>query len=385
VKLMANRILLVDDDENILQGYTRVLRKAFDFQTAQGGHDALELLARSDPFSVIVADMRMPGMDGVELLAKVKEAYPDIIRVMLTGNADQGTAIDAVNKGAIFRFLSKPCDSEVLAATLHDALRQHQLLIAEKELLEQTLKGAIGMVVELLGLMDPVSFGRARNLADLAEKVAVQMKMDDAWVLGVSSVLSQIGILTLPAPLVSKLRSGSFLSGSERDIAQRVPEIGSNLIRHIPRLEKVAMAILYMNKNFNGSGFPLDALHGTEIPLAARVLRVANDYLNLSAAGKDSNQAISEMEQRKAWYDHEVVEALAQVLDLSQQSEAQGTILQLSLRELAAGQLLLEGVTTVDGLLIIPEGTLLGATHLEKLHNFSRLGGIREPIAVLIY
>jgi len=105
---MPNKVLLVDDETNVLQAYTRVLRRRFDLEVAQGGAEALESLARSGPFAVIVSDMRMPGMDGVELLAQVRERFPDTTRIMLTGNADQATAMAAVNLGAIFRFLTKP-------------------------------------------------------------------------------------------------------------------------------------------------------------------------------------------------------------------------------------------------------------------------------------
>lgn len=107
---MSKKVLLVDDEENVLLAYTRVLRRRFQLQVALGGADALLVLQRDGPFAVIVSDMRMPGMDGVELLSQVKQLAPDSTRIMLTGNADQATAMDAVNHGAIFRFLTKPCD-----------------------------------------------------------------------------------------------------------------------------------------------------------------------------------------------------------------------------------------------------------------------------------
>lgn len=195
---MAQKILFVDDEENVLSAYTRVLRKRFLIETALGGAEALERLGTSGPFAVIVSDMRMPEMDGVQLLAKVREISPDTIRIMLTGNADQQTATDAVNKGAIFRFLTKPCEAETLGSVLQAALRQYRLVTAEKELVEQTLRGAIAMLVELLSLLDPESFGRSQRLAELSERVGLAMGLDEPWYLGVASVLCQIGVLTVP-------------------------------------------------------------------------------------------------------------------------------------------------------------------------------------------
>ncbi|MDR3673158.1 MAG: response regulator [Holophaga sp.] len=382
-KAMAKRVLLVDDESNVLQAYTRVLRRRFAMDVALGGAEALALM-EAGPYAVIVSDQRMPGMDGVELLSRVKERFPDTTRVMLTGNADQTTAMEAVNRGAIFRFLNKPCDSELLATTLEAGIRQYELVTAEKQLLEQTLKGSLQMLVELLSILDPISFGRAQTMAALAEGVARDLAMPEPWVLGIASILSQIGILTVPDGLVTKIHTGGFLNSSEREIANRVPEIGSNLLRHIPRLEQVAEAILYMNKNFNGTGYPVDALKGEEIPLAGRILRVTTDYLNLVGTKRESRLAVIEMENRTAWYDLAVVRSLLRVLKSMEPKEAETEIRELTLKDLRLGHLLGCDIQTAAGLLLVPSGTHLGLTHLEKLRNFARLGDIREPITVVI-
>src|SRR5262245_27435755 len=102
---MNEKILCVDDEPNILEGYQRSLRKDFQIEIATGGTEGLEAMTRNGPYAVIVSDMRMPGMDGVQFLSRVKDISPDTVRVMLTGNADQQTAIEAVNEGSIFRFL----------------------------------------------------------------------------------------------------------------------------------------------------------------------------------------------------------------------------------------------------------------------------------------
>jgi response regulator RpfG family c-di-GMP phosphodiesterase len=380
---MPHKVLLVDDEENVLQGYQRVLRRRFAMDVALGGREALELLDLRGPYAVIVSDMRMPGMDGAELLGRVKETAPDTIRIMLTGNSDQTTAVEAVNRGAIFRFLSKPCDSEDLASALDAGIRQFELVTAEKQLLERTLKGSLAMLVELLSILDPASFGRAQALASLAEEVAREMAMPSPWVLGIAAILSQIGILTMPDTVVAKMHAGGYMNSSEREIANRVPEIGANLIRHIPRLEEVADAVFYMNKNYNGTGFPPDGRKGEEIPLAGRILRVARDYLALAAVKDSPRSAVAEMENRTAWYDLEVLRALGRALRAREAPEAPPQVRAVELRDLQPGQVLAEEILTETGLLVVPRGTRLGLTHLEKLRNFARLAGIREPIAVL--
>ena len=110
---MKPRILLVDDDPLLLAGLKRQLRRHFRIETAPGGAEALALVQGEEPFMVVVSDYRMPGMNGNQFLAQVREISPDTIRIMLTGFADVGAAVDAINEGQIFRFLNKPCPSEV--------------------------------------------------------------------------------------------------------------------------------------------------------------------------------------------------------------------------------------------------------------------------------
>jgi diguanylate cyclase (GGDEF)-like protein len=121
---VSERILLVDDEPFILSGYKRGLGKQFHLDTATSGTEALEMFDQHDesPYAVVVSDMRMPHMDGVELLNRLAEKYPDTIRIMLTGNSDQQTAMDAVNQGHVYKFLTKPCSAADLKITLKEAL-----------------------------------------------------------------------------------------------------------------------------------------------------------------------------------------------------------------------------------------------------------------------
>lgn len=379
---MKPKVLLVDDEENVLQAYSRVLRGKFALDTSLGGEAALECMADRGPYAVVVSDMRMPGMDGVTFLAWAMAQHPDTVRIMLTGNSDQGTAMEAVNKGAIFRFLTKPCDSELLVQTLDLAIRQHQLITAEKTLLEDTLKGAIKMLVELLSCLDPISFGRAQAMATQAEAIAREMGMKNPWVLGVASILSQIGILTVPENVASKIQIGTFLNSNERELSNRIPEIGADLIKNIPRLEEVAEAVLYMNKNVNGTGYPANDRKGDEIPLGGRILRVVWDYERLLPKFGNSIATVRDMEIRTTWYDPMVIRAFVRCLERQGAEAPPPVTQQVGLHELHIGHVLLTGIETVDGLLVIPNGTTIGLAHLQKLRNFARLSGIREPIVV---
>jgi response regulator RpfG family c-di-GMP phosphodiesterase len=380
---MDHKILFVDDDPNILSAYTRNLRKRYRMTTAGGGEEALQLVQTEGPFSVVVSDMRMPGMDGIELLTHVRHFHPDSVRIMLTGNADMGTAIDAVNQGNIFRFLTKPCEVEDLASVLDAGIKQYELVTSERELLEKTLKGSVDLLVELLSTLDPISFGRAQVLGERARRIAAAMRMEHPWAVSLAAVLSQIGALTVPSAVLAKARAGALLNQTEREVLSRVPEIGSNLLRHIPRLQDVAEIILYMNKNYNGSGYPPTQVSGDQIPLGARILRVASDFQDLLPKKRSRDEVVADMKNRMAWYDPVVVEILEQVM-LEEHTEGDSDEpRRLPVASLRVGHMLSKGIFTVDGLLVVPEGTVLRASHMEKMRNFQRISGLKEPIWVV--
>jgi signal transduction histidine kinase len=136
------KILFVDDDRAILDSLRRALGRCYDMATALGPEEGLHLLRTSGPFAVIVSDLRMPGLDGVEFLKQAKAVAPEAVAVMLTGHGDLDAAMAAVNEGHIFRFLTKPCPPAILSRSLDAALAQYSLGAANRELLRVTLENA---------------------------------------------------------------------------------------------------------------------------------------------------------------------------------------------------------------------------------------------------
>ncbi len=130
---MSNRVLIVDDDPNLLAGFRRRLRRDFELETVAGGFEGLDVIQRDGPFSVVVSDYCMPEMNGVEFLARVREIAPETVRMMLTGSADLHAAIQAINQGNIFRFLTKPCGTEELQEALHEGISQYRRTHKERK------------------------------------------------------------------------------------------------------------------------------------------------------------------------------------------------------------------------------------------------------------
>lgn len=133
-------ILCVDDDPDILASFKRNLRNLFTIDTALGGEEGLKAISEKGPYSVIVSDMQMPEMNGIQFLSKAKEIAPDSVRIMLTGHADISMAIEAVNEGNIFRFLTKPCSPETLSKALQSGVEQYQMTMdrSYKQAIERT-------------------------------------------------------------------------------------------------------------------------------------------------------------------------------------------------------------------------------------------------------
>jgi response regulator RpfG family c-di-GMP phosphodiesterase len=372
--MTLSNILFVDDDPDILAGFQRTLRKEFRLDVAVGGDTALALCAGRAPYAVVIADMQMPGMNGVEFLSQLEQRCPDTVRIMLTGNADQKTARDAVNKGHIFRFLTKPCPPEELVPTLKAGLKQYELVTAERELLEQTLNGSAKVLSEILSIHDPVSFGHGNRLREYMRSFARSLKLGQTWDLELAAMLSQIGCVSIPQSVLLKSRANGALSGTEIDMLARVPKIGSELLSNIPRLDSVAQIILYQHKNFDGTGFPLDSVAGENIPVGARILRVLQDLFVHEADHKSKEKALELMTRCAGHYDPRVLEAVAASFDICLTSPDSGPRPQaVSIRDLRIGHVLKSAAHTKDGLPIAPAGSPITQILLEKLRNFSKL------------
>ena len=381
---MKEKILWVDDDPNILEAYQRRLAKVVRVDTAEGGTQGLRYVMEKGPYAVVVADMQMPSMNGIEFLSRVKEIAPDTVRIMLTGNTDLRMAMQAVNTGSIFRFLTKPCPSDVIGEALVAGINQYRLVTAEKDLLEETLNGSIGLLIEVLSWADPEGFGKALELRRSVRAIGRALKADNLWEMELAAMLSQVGLILLPKDTLEKVRGGMSLSDAERSALVKIPEIGQELLARIPRLESVARIVLYQNKSFDGSGFPEDSVAEKNIPLGARILKVLSDLRSYEAQGLSDKAAFALMQSAAGTYDGRVLDAAIGLyvhVERSVQISAESSFLG-RISALKAGDILVDGIRTRDDTLLAGPGCEVTSALLVRLRFFAVLEGVKEPIKV---
>jgi len=358
---MAEKILLVDDDSNVLAGYRRILSREFQMETALGGEQALKLVKESGPYAVVVSDMRMPGMDGVQLLSKIKSESPNTIRVMLTGNADMETAIEAINEGAIFRFLTKPCSKELMAKTLTSALVQYRLVTAERELLEQTLSGSIQVITEVLSLVNPAAFSRAERACRYIHHIVTAMKLGNPWQYEVAAMMSQLGCVTLPAETIEAVYSGEKLSANEQALYDAHPSVASGLLAKIPRLEPIAWMIEHQNDRVPEGSDP----DMGDVRMGAEILRLVLAYEKLIHRGTSRTEAVHTLTRQNKGFSPQFFDALVMLDPNAEESEIQKCRVEL----VSPGMIVQSEIRSSDGGLVVAKGQEVTAPLILKLKN----------------
>jgi response regulator RpfG family c-di-GMP phosphodiesterase len=368
------RVLCVDDEPAVLEGLGLHLRRGFECVMAGGGEAALAELKRGLPFAVILSDMRMPGMDGATFLARARSLAPDTVRVLLTGQADLDSALAAVNHGQIFRFLTKPCPPDVVRATLDQAAEQHRLVVAERELLEQTLTGAVKALTDLLALASPSAFGRASRLRRTVAALCQALDVQPRWAVEVAAQLSQVGFVALAPAVADKVHLGSALTPSEQSQVDRAPELADQLLAHIPRLEPVREILKAVARRPTGT--PRSTAEAESMPIGAQLLSLAAELDALEVGGMLPVEALAVLEQRFL-HAPRLVEALRG--DVAARTAT--TVREVMLHEIRPGMVLAADVRSRAGVLLVARGHTVSAGLQAKLMNLNPQ--VAEPIRVV--
>jgi response regulator RpfG family c-di-GMP phosphodiesterase len=380
------RVLCVDDDPQVLDGLVFSLRPRYLVFTASNGVEGLQRVDKDGPFAVVISDMQIPLLNGALFLAYVRQRAPDTVRVLLTGHAELEAAVAAINTGHVFRYLAKPCPAAQLITAVEAAVEQYRLVTSERVLLEQTLRGSIKALTDILALQNPLAFGRATRAKTHVSALANVIGLEERWPVEVAAMLCAIGTVTLAPETVEKLYEGRPLCLAEQAMVKRLPAVTEQLLANIPRLEPVREILAHLEIRFGGeahgpaAGEALGRAGARQhLPLGARMLQLVLDYDALESQGLSRTAALDTLRARRGAHDAELLNSFATMLG---SQERQAVIEEVQLAHLEPGMVLVQDVRTVTGMLLISRGYEVTASMIQRIDNVSRNSGIKEPLRV---
>ncbi len=408
-------LLLVDDDAAVLQALKRLFCRQYEVVTCTGGEEALAYL-QDHSADLIISDMRMPGMDGAELLKQCSEHYPDMIRFLLTGYTDLESAIKAVNEGNINRYIAKPWDNDNLRTMVAEAIDLRDLRFANQRLnahvaqqnaelerlnqelqlkyqqkveqagsveeelreayrsLRQEFSSIVHLLVRIVETRNGEEVGSCEKLARLAKCFAefAGLQGQDLQDLYYATLLRNLGKVQLPDGLINK--SLAQLTADEKQAYARFPLHGQVALSMLQPMQNVALIIRNHMELYNGKGFP-DRLAGNAIPKACRMLRIVSDYSDLQheynflgtkLSAEQARDYLLKMAGQR--YDRELVDIFLLALGDFNDGVV-STYDRINVRDVKPGMVLASRLVTPSGVVLLSEGTVLTQHLVEKLHS----------------
>jgi response regulator RpfG family c-di-GMP phosphodiesterase len=402
--MITPTVLCVDDEVNILSSLKRLLRPTgYRVLIAESASMALELIeAENGRVNLVISDMRMPGMDGAQLLAKVRETWPEIMRILLTGYSDVESTIAAINDGQIYRYISKPWNDQELLLTVREALERQNLesekarlevlttqqnqelralnsdleekvqartqeLCLANEKLSKSFFTSVQVFANLIELRAGNIGGHSRRVADLARKICARMQLDAGTANNVvlAALLHDIGKIGFPDSLLGK--PVNKMTHEEFEIYRKHPVKGEQALMALDELREAARLIRSHHERYDGKGFP-DGHAGDQIPQGARILALANAFVGLQQRMPAAEAMQNIIHGRAKQYDPAVVDAFVAEMGGPQRIE----IAEINLRtaDLKAGMTLTRDLYSRDGVLLLAMDYTLTESLIRQIRDY---------------
>lgn len=423
---MGMQILCVDDEPNILSSLRRLFRPlGCQVLTAESAQIGLRVLEEQS-VDLVISDMRMPGMDGAQFIERVREQWPQTMRMMLTGHADVGLILGAINRGAIHRYITKPWDDNGILLVVRHALerialerekarleeltrqqneqlrllnsdlevkvaertaelaRAHNDLLAANGKLKGSFLTAIKVLSNIIEMRAGHLAGHSRQVADFARRIANRMGVGpgEAQTVFIAGLLHNLGKVGFPDDLLSQ--PISLMSGEQLGLYRKYPLRGEQLMMPFADLQGAAQLVRAHQERFDGTGFP-DGRAGFDIPTCACILAVASDYYNLQNGVlqkhclRPEQAAAIIIESSGRRYDNAVVAAFQDVISGSVAVEAMRDEV-LSVSQLRPGMVISRDLANRDGLLLLSADRVLTERLIRQLADFEN--GAGTPLTV---
>jgi response regulator RpfG family c-di-GMP phosphodiesterase len=378
---MMDKILFVDDEIAVLNGYQRLLHREFEVSVDPGGEEGLASIQAHGPYAVVISDMRMPGMNGAQFLSQVRQKAPDTVRILLTGYTDINAAMDAVNEGNIFRFLTKPCEKDLLVKAILAGVEQYRLVKIEKELLEETVMGCIKVLTDVLSAASPETFGRSRRIVHYVHHLVLKYGLTSTWRFEAAATLSQLGCVTLDTDLIQQAYTGTKMSVEDQTRFDAHPQTGMDLLASIPRLEPIAWMIgQQLKKNIPDLVPGVPEPPAKDIVLGAKILKLALAFDDLRMKPLSIEDAIGRLHIRRSEFERDLVDSLYDIAP----PVARMVLRKVSTLKLAVGMILEQEIRITGGMLLVGKAQEITPALLVKLANRARAGQLDKEIMALV-
>lgn len=414
-------VLCVDDEPNILSAIRRVFRSTgYRVLVAEGGPQALQVLA-SETVHLVISDMRMPVMDGAQLLEQVRQRWPAITRMLLTGYADVDSTIAAINRGEIFRYITKPWNEGELLLAAREALERQALLnekarlervvsrhndeltrlnaSLEQQVAERTVQlsaantrlsknylGSIKAFSNLVEMRGGSIAGHSRRVADLARRIAVAMKLpaDDVQEIFLAGLLHDIGTVGLPDALLAcpVMR----MTPEDKALYNRHAALGEQALMALEDMQRIALIVGAHHERHDGMGFP-EGMQGDAIPVGARVIALADAFDDLKSGFLARGVLSAENARmliergRGSQFDASVVDAF---LEVTRIPEPLPTFVELPVDQLRPGMVLARDLRSRDGVVLLAVDHVLSADLIQRIGAHATRHSLALLIAVRI-
>ncbi len=318
-------ILLVDDEAMVLNALQRLLlhNQEWEVLVAGSGAEALEIMARQ-PVALVMTDQRMPEMTGLELLRKIKEAYPDTVRMVLTGYAEMDVVVNAINQGEVYRFLTKPWKYKELLETVQAGLQHYrEQTVRYSEISKQLVRANLETVMalaEAIELKDHYTKGHCIRVRDYSLRIALALKLSEDFRrdLVYASLLHDCGKIGVSEAVLNI--KGPLTEAQYREV-QRHSILGFEMTNKIDYLRSASVIIRQHHERWDGTGYP-DGIKADEISLGARIVAVADTFDAMTSSrpyrrARDFKSAVQELlDNRGTQFDAEIVDLFVSLLDL---------------------------------------------------------------------
>lgn len=358
----SNKILFVDDEESVLSGFEVTLGRSFEIFVSSSVTEALEVFKEQGPFAVLVSDFQMPVMNGAEFLQKIRELDKEVVTMLLTGAANFENVSETVHRGQIFRLLGKPCPAEKMKEHIEAALRQYQLIRAEKDILEQTLNGAIRAMTSILAASKPLFFGRAQRVKDIAFKLADLLSVDDPWRLELAATFSYLGHVGLPDNIQEDVYKQNDLPSEVEEIMAGFPVFIRGLLGGIPRLNDIPEIIKFMGADYHAK----EADQSGTRKLAS-ILRFSQQYDHYASEGLSNAKIREILSSSQEKFIPGIISAFTKAFNISVDGDYVDMV---DPKLLIEGMEINQDLRLPDQTLIAPKGTLVEEHFMRILDNY---------------